>query len=184
MPRLRTSTLAVGALMVVAAACGTQTAGSASGTTTGSPSGTTSTSSSTPNATTSTPTPTKTAEPDRIYWEDVEPGMCLDEATHKSETDVWVVPCTTKHNREVVANISLSGTDAWPGDHAVSKAVTAACTAEFRRYVGISYAKSDLTLDFFGVDKEGWEDGDHTMVCLVFDPDHKMITHTLKGSRQ
>ena len=115
MTRLRASTLALGALLVVASACGTQ-----------------------PKA---------------------------------------------KHDREVVKTTTLPGTNTWPGDRAVAKLADSTCRAAFKKYVGISYNKSDLQVDFITTVKEDWQEGFRTAVCLVFDPDHKTIKHSLRGSR-
>ena len=187
---LALTTLALGALMVVASACGTQTAGSG-----GSPSPTATTPSpaatpSTPTPSTPTPsvTPTPTPIPDtgprRVYWEDLEPGMCIDTKKLKSDYDFWVVPCAKKHNREVIANTTLPGTTTWPGDRAVGKASDTACRAAFKKYIGLNYNKSDLQLDVYTVDEQGWAEGDRTAVCFAFDPDHATVAHSLKGSRK
>lgn len=122
--------------------------------------------------------------PRRVYWEDLEPGMCVDTLSHKSDYDLWVVPCTAKHNREVTANTTLPGTNKWPDDRAVDKAATATCKAAFTKYVGVSYNNSHLQLDNSTTVKEDWEDGYRTVICFVFEPDHTSIKHSLRSSRQ
>lgn len=187
MTRLRASTLVLGALMVVASACGTQPADSGSSPS-ASPTTPPATSSPTPSSTptptrTPTPKPTPTLTTGRVYWEDLEPGMCIDTRKLDSDYDYWVVPCKAKHDREVVKTTTLPGTNTWPGDRAVAKLADSTCRAAFKKYVGISYNKSDLQVDFITTVKEDWQDGFRTAVCLVFDPDHKTIKHSLKGSR-
>lgn len=183
MTRPRATTLALGALVVVASACGTQTAGtgSSSSPTPTTPSSAVTASAPTPSA---TPTPTADTGPRRVYWEDLEAGMCIDTKKLESDYDFWVVPCGKKHNREVIANTTLPGTTKWPGDKAVDKASDTACRAAFKKYIGLSYNRSDLQLDVYTTDKEGWAEGDRTAVCLVFDPDHASVTTALKGSKK
>ena len=188
MTRPRATTLALGALMVVASACGTQTAGSGDApvSTTKAPSAsiaTPSTTSTPSNTPTPSPTPTE-AVTGRVYWEDLEPGMCIYTKKLDNGYDFWVVPCTKKHDREVLAVTSLPGTTKWPGDRAVSKLANTACRAAFKKYVGVSYNTSDLEVTFYTTDKEGWQEKDRTALCLVFDPDHPTTTHALKGSKK
>ena len=185
MKRPRATTLALGALVVVASACGTQTAGTGSTSSPTPPTPSSAATASTPTrSATPTPTPTPDTGPRRVYWEDLEPGMCVDTKKLKSDYDFWVVPCTKKHNREVVANTTLPGTTKWPGDKAVSKASDTVCRAAFKKYIGISYNRSGLQLDAYTTEEEGWAEGDRTAVCFVFDPDHATVTHSLKGSKK
>ena len=183
MTRPRAFTLALGALMVVASACGTQIGGSGTSPSPATP--TPSPASSSPTAsTTPTPTPSTDSGPRRVYWEDLEPRMCLDTRKLDNGYDYWVVPCTAKHDREVLANTTLEGPTTWPGERAVDKLADTACRAAFKKYVGVSYDNSHLELEYLAAVKEDWQEGVRTSVCLVFDPDHKTISHTLKGSRE
>jgi hypothetical protein len=56
------------------------------------------------------------------------------------------------------------------------------CRAAFERYVGVAYDESDLDLDFWTADEEGWSSGVRTLVCFVYDPSHESTTEALAGT--
>jgi hypothetical protein len=98
--------------------------------------------------------------------------------------DVTVTDCRAEHHAEVTLRMDLPGEDDWPGDDAVDAAATAVCEATLEKYVGVPFDSSRLEIDYFTPEKAGWVDGDHRLICLVFDPDAETTTVALKGSKQ
>ena len=74
------------------------------------------------------------ADAQRVYWEDLQPGMCVRE--DPNEMDYIVVDCNAEHEEEVMSRSTLAGSDEWPGDAAVEDAALAKCEPAFATYVG------------------------------------------------
>lgn len=152
----------------------------------------------TPLATSPTPSPTpsltispsspgpKTAEkplakPIRLYWGSLEPGMCVNDLGGSSPK-VRVVDCRAPHKVEVTARTKLSGPKRWPGDDKIDALMEGKCRSAFEHYVGIAYDQSELDLNFWTAEKQGWSQGNRTVVCLVYDPEHETTTEALAGT--
>lgn len=132
-----------------------------------------------------TPTPSKTkplTKSRSIYWASSKPGMCLvlpdDDDYNVTRTD-----CRAKHHVEVMLRSRLRG-GAWPGEDALDEQALKVCSAAFPRYVGLALDESLLDVDYITADRAGWEDGDRSVICLVFDPNEEWTTRALKASRE
>jgi hypothetical protein len=55
--------------------------------------------------------------PLRVYWEDLQPGMCVRE--DPNGMDYIVVDCSAEHEEEVMSRGTLEGSKEWPGDAAL-----------------------------------------------------------------
>lgn len=182
-------TLVTGALLALPA-CGSaqleggsSASGTPSATATASPSPSSSATASVKPTPTPSPTPSKVT-PHREYWEDVEAGMCVVWPKADEEYYVKVVDCSAKHNQQVLLNATLAGSNKWPGDAAIDKLGRTKCKAAFTGFVGIDFGRSRLDVTFYTTDKQGWIDGDHTIICLISDPRHPTLTKSLEGSRK
>lgn len=147
------------------------------------------TTSATPTSATPTPTrptpraTTPLARSRSIYWGSSKPGMCLvvpDDVAY----DVTRTDCRTKHDAEVMLRSRLPGSRTWPGEDALDRKALKVCEAAFPRYVGLPLNESLLDVDYITADRAGWEDGDRTVICLVFDPNEEWTTRALKASRE
>ena len=118
----------------------------------------------------------------RVYWEDLQPGMCVRE--DPNGMDYLVVDCNAEHEEEVMSRSTLAGSDEWPGDTAVEDAALEKCKPAFAPYVGRELDESVLDLNFLTPDKDSWTDGKATLICLVLDPSHDQITRTLRGAHE
>lgn len=132
---------------------------------------------------TPTPSPTKALAKSRsIYWGASKPGMCLvlpdDDVYNVTRTD-----CRVKHHAEVTLRSRMRG-GAWPGEAALDEQASRICEAAFPRYVGLALDESLLDVDYITADRAGWEDGDRSLICLVYDPSEEWITRALKASRE
>jgi hypothetical protein len=139
------------------------------------------TTSSTPSATASSSSKGPLAKAKRVYWENLKSGMCVVNPT-SDPYNVKVVDCRAPHEEEVTARTTLTGPRKWPGDSAIEEAADTKCRASFATYVGIDYDSSQLDIDYFTADKQGWEDGGHRLICMAYDPNHETLTATLKGA--
>jgi hypothetical protein len=122
------------------------------------------------------------ADAQRVYWEDLQPGMCVRE--DPNEMDYIVVGCSAEHEEEVMSRDTLARSKEYPGDAAVEDAAQQKCESAFASYVGLELVESRLDLDYFTPDKDSWTAGKVTLICLVLDPDHDQITRALRGAHE
>ena len=94
--------------------------------------------------------------PLQVYWEDLQPGMCVRE--DPNGTDYLVVDCNAEHEEEVMSRSTLARSDEWPGDAAVEDAAGEKCKPAFATYVGLELDESRLDLDFVTPDEDSWTD--------------------------
>jgi hypothetical protein len=117
-----------------------------------------------------------------IYWEDLEPGMCV--RGDPNETDYLVVDCRAEHEEEVMLRGTLAGSKDWPGDAAIEDAADEKCESAFVSYVGLAIDESRLDYNFLTPDEDGWTDSKPTLICLVVDPSQDQITRALQGAHE
>jgi hypothetical protein len=122
------------------------------------------------------------ADTQRVYWEDLQPGMCVREDSN--EMDYIVVDCSAEHEEEVMSRDTLARSKEYPGDAAVEDAAQQKCESAFASYVGLELVESRLDLDYFTPAKDSWTAGKVTLICLVLDPDHDQITRALRGANE
>jgi hypothetical protein len=133
--------------------------------------------------------------PLHVYWEDVQPGMCVRE-DDPNGPDYLVVDCNAEHEEEVISRGTLARSGEWPGDAAAEDMSGEKCKPAFATYVGLALDQSRLDFDFVTPDESGWNDlrpipilrwpmiGRATLICLVLDPDHDQITGALRGAHE
>jgi Septum formation len=93
--------------------------------------------------------------PLRVYWEDLQPGMCVRE--DPNEMDYIVVDCRAEHEEEVMSRGTLTGSKEWPGDAALEDAADEKCESAFAAYVGLGIDESRLAYNYLTPDKDGWD---------------------------
>lgn len=110
-------------------------------------------------------------------------GDCFDDPIFGEVTDVPGVPCEVPHDNEVYAIFDHTDADqAWPGQDVMDADAFEACVARFQSYVGADYANSRLDLSFFTPLEEGWDNGDHEIVCFLYDLDLAKLTGSMQNS--
>lgn len=141
-----------------------------------------------PAASSATPTPSEPvaapstkplAKSTRIHWQKLKPKMCFIEPKKSTTVTVTVVDCRVKHDLEVMLKTSLRKPKTWPGDAAMTTPLERVCRPAFEKYVGIGYDESHLDIDWFTTETAGWNAGDRTTICLVYDPDVEQLTRRL-----
>ena len=118
----------------------------------------------------------------QIYWEDLQPGMCGSE--EPNDLDYLVVDCDAEHEEEVIFRGTITGIAEWPGDAVVEAEALEKCTPAFASYVGKKFDDSRLDFSYVTPDEEAWNDGKVTLICLVLDPDHDLITRSLRDAHE
>ncbi len=121
----------------------------------------------------------------------IEVGECLDEPSGETFEKVDIIDCDEPHDYEVFAKVTIVPTtvtvlpDMYPGFETVYEAAGYACLDEFETYVGTAWDDSLVWLDVFTPTEEGWEDGDRTGICVLYQGDYESIVKTtgsLRGS--
>ena len=58
------------------------------------------------------------------------------------------------------------------------------CKPAFASYVGKKLDDSRLDFNYVTPDEEDWNDGKVTLICLVVDPDHDLVTRSLRDAHE
>ena len=127
--------------------------------------------------------------------ERLEPGDCFDEPSAPVFNEVDPVSCDEAHDYEVFAIIeitpsltgaaSASDLDAYPGNDAVYEGAAVGCLDHFEDYVGAAWEESLVWLNAFTPTQEGWENGDRTGICVLYQGSEQSVdktTGSLRGS--
>ena len=134
---------------------------------------------------TPSPTPSTPLKKSRdMYWGSLKPGMCVFEPDEDESVDVTVTDCRAEHHGEVTLRTTLPGDRTWPGDAAVDALAAVVCEKAFAKYVGVAFDESRLDVYHYTTQRDGWEDGDRRLICLVYDPEEETTSVALRGSKQ
>ena len=101
----------------------------------------------------------------------LKPGDCFEESATAASTYsyAWVVACTMAHDSEVFYSGNLPD-GPYPSDSDVEAYVVDNCDPAFKDYVGIDYSKSKYDVSYIFAVEDGWNSGNHSIVCYVVDP--------------
>lgn len=112
-----------------------------------------------------------------------EIGDCFDDPIGTEVEDVPGVPCEQPHDNEIYAIFEHETPDIdWPGQDAMDEYSYFACVDRFDAYVGSDYVDSRLEVSFFTPLEDGWDSGDHEIVCFLYDLDFNPLTGSMRGS--
>jgi Septum formation len=110
-------------------------------------------------------------------------GDCFDFKDPDAEEfdQVAARPCNEEHGYEVFF-VGTMPAETFPTDDAFDAYVTSACDPAFAAYVGRSYESSRLELTWVAPTSDLWDSGDHSVQCLLNDPQRPRLTISLQGS--
>ncbi|HEX6139598.1 MAG TPA: septum formation family protein [Candidatus Limnocylindria bacterium] len=114
---------------------------------------------------------------------DLRIGDCFDlkEATATEVEKVTARPCADEHEFELFhdGNVDVDG---YPGDAAFEAWVANECLPAFAPYVGVAYEASLLEFSYFVPSEDGWDQGDHSVQCVLYDPNEANLTESMRGA--
>ena len=97
--------------------------------------------------------------------------------------EVEAIPCNEVHENEVyVVTNYVPGGSSYPGELAIWDFADQFCLTAFDTYVGLAYEDSVLDFGYFYPNREGWEDGDHEITCVLYDFGGAMLTGSMRGA--
>ena len=112
-------------------------------------------------------------------------GDCFDvPAGEDVIDDVQHHPCSDQHEAEVVLVEDYVGGEGatYPSDATWDAFVASKCVPAFNAYTGLDY-ETDRTLGigYFTPTQEGWDDGDHEVICYIARIDDGPMTGSVKA---
>lgn len=109
-------------------------------------------------------------------------GDCFQEPGGTAYGYVEIVPCSQPHDLEAFAAFDVTAT-AYPGPVSLYMEAEASCLPEFEEFVGLSEADSELAAHYIYPTQWSWNNGDHEVVCALYDPRRRPLTlATMRGS--
>lgn len=114
---------------------------------------------------------------------DLRVGDCFDFKDPKAKeiAEVQAEPCTTPHGYELMHTFDMPG-DAYPTDDEWQAQVGAECLPAFAAYVGLDFNSSVLDLAPLTPTEELWESGDHSVQCVIYDPNDAELPGSLRNA--
>lgn len=114
---------------------------------------------------------------------DLRVGDCFDlKDPDAQEIDaVEAKPCTQPHEYELYYAADMPDGD-YPSQDAIDTWIFQNCVPEFAAYVGRDYQESELNLLPVTPTEGGWDDGDHAVQCVAYDPDNTELTESLRNA--
>jgi putative regulator of septum formation len=111
-------------------------------------------------------------------------GDCFDVPATQEETvdDVQHHPCTADHGAEVVfVGDYAPATDTPPTSVDMQAFVGTTCIPAFNTYTGLDFGQAtDYDLGWFWPTAEGWQKGDHKVICYVMRVDAASFSQSLR----
>jgi Septum formation len=116
---------------------------------------------------------------------DLHEGDCFDLPEPTSEVfDVSGVPCLEPHDAEVFSTFDIDG-DEFPGQRAVIRDAARGCKTGFADFIGVTYQRSALDMQYLYPTEQSWNtEDDREVVCAVTDPKGKITVETLEGANR
>lgn len=109
-------------------------------------------------------------------------GDCTGKLAEGNISNLEIVPCADSHYYEAYSRTDLEDGD-FPGETSVTKAADKFCTAEFKKFVGVSTDDSKYDMFYLYPTAESWRTGDREILCLAGSDDGK-VKGSLKGVKK
>jgi Septum formation len=120
------------------------------------------------------------ARPRSALIDDLEVGECFN-LPDGPILRVAVVSCSTPHNRELFARLTLPD-GSWPGEAEIKSTGLSKCGERFAGYVGSEHGASVYTYQSIRPTEQTWADGDRLVACAIKTRDDKAMRVRARGS--
>jgi hypothetical protein len=115
---------------------------------------------------------------------DLQVGDCFNVSEGEEITEVDGVPCTEAHEYEVFALATYEGDGTFPTEDEGDAIFTQLCNGPFATYVGEPYSTSEIYASMISPTEDGWADGDHEFICVLYELDNPQVTESLRGANR
>lgn len=115
---------------------------------------------------------------------DLQVGDCFNTDTSENIDDVDAVPCAEPHAYELFHVFTMTDSGSYPTGTQFDTETDAACRPAFADYVGTAYDDSALYVSTLTPSEDGWNDGDHTVQCVLHEKDESKITGSQRGANR
>lgn len=123
--------------------------------------------------------------PGELAAGDLRIGDCFDDPGDADEVfRLLGVPCDQPHAREVFHEFAHPDGPAPPSDEVATRRIDEECVPAFAAFVGIAYRFSALEFSSFEPTPAGWEQGDRTVQCVLYNRDGSTLTGSARDSRR
>jgi len=112
---------------------------------------------------------------------DITVGDCFDMENTQLIDDVTRRECTEPHQYEMYFIGELPD-GPYPSDTEVQVWLEANCRPAFADYVGVEYDSSALYVLNITPNEDGWNDGDHSVQCAIYDQENPELTESVKDA--
>lgn len=115
---------------------------------------------------------------------DLRVGDCFNTDGSDNIGDVDAVPCAEPHVYELFHVFTMTDTGSFPTDAQFTSETDAACRPAFAEYVGLAYDDSAIYVNTLTPTEDGWNNGDHTVQCVLHEEDESKITGSQRGANR
>ena len=114
---------------------------------------------------------------------DLRVGDCFDlkDSSAAEVQDVTARPCSEGHEYQLI-HLGTMPSTSYPDEGTWADWLTSNCLPAFESFVGIRYELSRYDISWFQPTTAGWEGGDRSVHCAVYDPAQAKLTTTLRDS--
>lgn len=110
-------------------------------------------------------------------------GDCFDlkDPAEEEIGDVEAKPCTEPHEFEMFFVGNLPDGE-FPAESTIDSFLETECLRAFDEYVGLAFEESSLDIFPLVPTEGGWDAGDHSVQCALFDPIDEELTESMRGA--
>lgn len=103
-----------------------------------------------------------------IELPEVRPGDCLQSVENASYVaSMAALPCRDLHTTQAYAVFDIERSGDYPGAR-IEDLASEGCLASWQDAIGTAYADdTELELQYLSPSRDGWEDGDRSVICLI-----------------
>lgn len=115
---------------------------------------------------------------------DLQVGDCFNTDVSENIDDVDAVPCGEPHAYELFHVFTMTDRGSYPTGSQFDDETDAACRPAFAAYVGTAYDDSALFVSTLTPTEDGWNDGDHSVQCILHEEDESRMTGSQRDANR
>lgn len=109
-------------------------------------------------------------------------GDCFNTDTEQEVGDVDAVPCAEPHQYELFHIFTMTDPGRYPTEAEFIDQTATSCEPAFGTYVGLAWDDSSIYASSLEPTEDAWNDGDHSVQCILHEQDQSLVTGSLRGA--